>query len=134
MKIIAGKESIVLSNDHPYAQTILLLARNYQQNPDVHTVETEDITELWNQLEDKHKQLLRVLAKADEPLLQLQLEKTLDIDWYQLRGNLNGITRICNRVGFSNPVKKQGGHNAKTRYYYLDDHIVKQVLRLSKAA
>lgn len=130
MKIITEKESFVISNDHPYAKTILLLAKSYSTSDKVSDWDGS-IPKLWSELDSQHKQLLWLLSSKTEGVTQRLIEKKMNIDWQQLRGALNGITRICTRLGYTTPVHKVGS-NAKSRYYFLDKSVADEVRKIMK--
>lgn len=124
MKIVTDKESYTIKNDHPYAQAILLLVKSYNQQ----TTDTwpGDIKYLWVQLNDEHKRIFKLLVKHPEGVSQTLVMKTLKLNWQELRGVLNGITRICNRLGYSTPIQSHG-HSAAARKYWLDSSVCKQL-------
>jgi hypothetical protein len=132
MKIITEKESFVISNDHPYAKTILLLAKTYSTN-DKDSDWDGSVPKLWAELDSQHKQFLFLLSKSEDGVPQRYVEKKMNIDWQQLRGALNGITRICTRLGYTTPVHKVGT-NAKSRYYFLDKSVASEIRKLLKTS
>ncbi len=126
MKVTYKDEIAKIPDRDPYAKAILALVRAYQSGgastTDVPT--RNDIRSIWRNLDDRHKNLLRHIARSKSGrVTQIQLQKSLDLDSPGLRGVLNGLTRICIRL----QEVKALGYNATNRQYYLDADVAATV-------
>jgi hypothetical protein len=133
MKIVVGSEKFSLRNDHPYAKAIVALARAYPGAPkSAYSVpERNDVKQLWHELSDSHKRLLREIANRPNGISQPDLENLLAVDWQGLRGVHNGLARICERFACEKPVRVVG-YNSMNRRYLMDPDVAATVQKLSK--
>jgi hypothetical protein len=135
MKIIAGPQKFQLRNSHPFAQAILALARAHQRGETAtdEIPERNDIKQLWRELNDSHRRLLKEVASRPGGISQKDLQTMLDVDWQGLRGVHNGLARIGERLDCEKPIRVVG-YNADNRRYIMDPDVAATVQRLAKKA
>jgi len=131
VQITCGSEKFSLKDGHPYAKAIVALARAYPGDvADRDTVPTRnDVKQLWRELSDGHKALLKEVSRCPSGIQQAELEKRLNLDWQGLRGVHNGLARICDRLGVEKPVRVLG-YNAKNRRYLVDPDVSGTIKKL----
>ena len=132
MKITYKKEVISLPNGHALTKAILVLARACEKGERVNdAVPTRnDIRLIWREINDSHKAVLAEIARFGSRR-QSQLVAALRIDSQGLRGVLNGLTRICNRIDAENPIRVIG-YNASNRQYFIDADVAATIQTLQR--
>ncbi|HRK19932.1 MAG TPA: hypothetical protein PK970_13320 [Hyphomicrobiaceae bacterium] len=132
MLIKYGRQRFKVSNEHPYADAIVLLATaaTRSQDGDAAT-ERNDVKALWKRLLRGHKELLAKVAAYPTGISQADLLKALDKEWQELRGVHNGLARICETEGVDKPIQTTG-YNSANRSYHMMPDVARTVLKLWK--
>jgi hypothetical protein len=136
MIIRDGGRKTKIPNGSPYADAIRLLMGGFQAaslqgaGPTAPPARN-DIKQLWRELDDRHRNVLKTIAAYTQGILQEDLETKLGIGWEDLRGRNIGLSRICSRLDVEYPIRSTG-YNRDNRRFYLDPDVAKTVLDLSK--
>jgi hypothetical protein len=131
MRIIDRDARTIIPGNSNYADAIRIIIRAFKQQRigDSSVPERNDIKTLWPQLQDNHKQLLRIIAQQQGTtgVTQPVLEKKLGVGWVGLRGIHNGLARISAGLEIENPVRTIG-YNRSNRRYQVDASTAETVI------
>lgn len=122
MEIVIKAQKYSIEDDNPYAKAIIAIVGVYNNNnfQKENNSYEEDYKKLWQELNEKHKKMLTVIAESREGIYQFELEKKLKVNWQGLRGIHNGFARICERLNIRKPIIITG-YNSNNRKYSIEE-------------
>jgi hypothetical protein len=93
--------------------------------------ERNDVKHIYRLASDQQRELLRVVANADEGIDLDEICGQLNEPWVRIRGMVGGLTRIAQSHGFELPIRRAGYRRGNKRYF-MDPDARKTVLGLAR--